>query len=143
MKRKLPTAALAILAAGSATAFGAFGALALVLVVLGIFSVLSYDVAQRRHEFGVRMALGAERGRVARMIVGEGLRLALLGAAIGLVASLAAGGLVAPLLFETSPREPLILAGVAVVLAAGALLGTVAPSVRALRVEPVVALRGE
>jgi ABC-type antimicrobial peptide transport system permease subunit len=126
-----------------ATMFGAFGVLALVLAAVGLYGVLAYDVSQRMHEMGVRVALGARGTDVSRLIVGDGLRIVLLGAAVGFALALSAGRFVAPLLFETSPREPLVFATVSVVVLLVALAATLVPAWRAGRVDPVVALRTE
>src|SRR5688572_6501964 len=126
-----------------ATMFGAFGMLALVLAAVGLYGVLAYDVSQRMHEMGVRVALGARSRDVSRLVVGVGLQVVLLGGAIGFGIALLAGRLVAPLLFQTSPREPVVFGAVGVVVLVVGLLATLVPAWRAGRVDPVVALRGE
>ncbi|MDQ3949758.1 MAG: ADOP family duplicated permease [Gemmatimonadota bacterium] len=126
-----------------ATMFGAFGMLALALAAVGLYGVLAYDVSQRTHEMGVRVALGAQGRDVSRLVVGEGLRVAVLGGTIGFAVALAAGRFVAPLLFRTSPREPVVFGVVGLVLLVVALLATLIPAWRAARVDPVVALRTE
>src|SRR4029078_10867117 len=91
-----------------ATMVGACGALALLLAGIGLFSVLAYDVAQRTHERGVRVALGARTSNVVTMVVGRAVRVVAFGAPIGTVLAIAAGKLVAPLLYKTSPRDPVV-----------------------------------
>jgi predicted permease len=126
-----------------ATMFGIFGALALMLTALGLYSVVAYAVAQRTHEIGVRMALGADRGRVMTDVVGHGVVLALAGTGVGLVIALAAGKFVEPLLFQISPRDPLTFAIVIVVLTVVSILAGTLPALRAARVDPVIALRAD
>jgi ABC-type antimicrobial peptide transport system permease subunit len=98
--------------------FGAFGMLALVLAAVGLYGVLAYDVSQRTHEMGVRVALGAQGRDVSRLVVWEGLRIVVVGGAIGFGIALAAGRFVAPLLFRTSPREPVVFGVVGLSVAA-------------------------
>ncbi|HZI41544.1 MAG TPA: ABC transporter permease [Gemmatimonadaceae bacterium] len=124
-----------------ASVFVAFGALALILAMIGLYGMLSYDVAQRTHELGVRVALGARRGDLAGLIVGAGARIVALGAAIGLAIVLLAGRFVQPLLFETSPREPTILGGAIAVMLLVTVAATLLPTRRALSVDPIIALR--
>jgi predicted permease len=126
-----------------ASVFAAFGALALVLAIVGLYSMLSYDVAQRTHEMGVRIALGARRGDLARLIVGAGARIVAVGALIGLGIVLMARPVVQPLLFETSPYQPEILVGSTLVLLVVAVAATILPTRRALRVDPIIALRAD
>jgi ABC-type antimicrobial peptide transport system permease subunit len=126
-----------------ATMFVAFGALALVLAAIGLYSVIAYAVAQRTHELGVRIALGASVSDVARMIVVQGLSFAAAGVAIGSVIALWAGKWVEPLLFAEKARDPAVYAGVALVLLVVAIVATLRPALRATRVDPTVALRSE
>jgi len=126
-----------------ATMFGAFGVLALVLATIGLYAMLAYDVAQRRHEMGVRLALGAGWSRIASLVMSRGLRVAAAGGLIGLLLTLAGGRFVAPLLYETSARDPLILTGVVVLLLVVALAATLLPTMRAVRVSPSEALRSD
>ena len=123
--------------------FGGFGVLALIIAALGTYSVLSYAVAQRTHEIGVRMALGARAADVLRLVVGQGLRLAVAGVALGLLISLVASRVMQSLLYDTSPREPLVTAGVATLLLAIAALASILPARRAARVDPADVLRME
>ncbi|HUX66079.1 MAG TPA: ABC transporter permease [Terriglobales bacterium] len=122
---------------------GAFALLALALAAIGIYGVLSYAVAQRRQEIGVRMALGADRGRVLGLVLGQGLKLAAAGAAAGLVAALLLGRLASSFLFGVTITDPLTLAGVPALLLGIAALACYLPARRATRVDPVIALRGE
>jgi putative ABC transport system permease protein len=122
---------------------GLFAALALVLACMGIYGVMAYSVAQRTGEMGVRMALGAQTSNVLGLVLGEGLRLAVLGAAIGLAGSFFAARLLSGMLFGVTPSDPLTFAGVAIVLVLVALLACYIPARRATRVDPLVALRYE
>jgi predicted permease len=123
--------------------FGGFGILALIVAALGTYSVLSYAVTQRLHEIGVRIALGARALDVLRLVVSEGLRLATIGVAIGLAVALAASRVMQSLLYDTSPREPLVTLSVAALLVAIAAAASAVPARRAARVDPVEVLRTE
>jgi putative ABC transport system permease protein len=120
-----------------------FAALALFLSALGIYSVLSYSIAQRTREIGVRVALGAEPGAVLRLVVGGGARLALLGISVGMAAAFALTRLMTDLLFGVRPTDPVTFCVVAIVLAITSLLACYIPARRAVRVDPLVALRYE
>jgi ABC-type antimicrobial peptide transport system permease subunit len=122
--------------------FGIFGALAVVLASVGLYGVLAYDVAQRQQELGVRLALGASRGNVAGLVLRRALVVVATGSAIGLVATLAGARIVGPMLFQTSPYDPLIYGAVLFVVALVSLLATLMPTARATRVDPAFALRG-
>jgi predicted permease len=126
-----------------ATMFTVFGALALVLAAIGLYSVIAYNVAQRTQEMGVRIALGAEMRHVVGLILREGMTLAIVGVALGGVIALAVSPWVKPLLFDESPRDPLVFAGVGVALLAVAALASFIPARRAARVDPMRALRTE
>ena len=122
---------------------GVFSGLALALAAIGIYGVISYSVAQRTHEIGIRVALGAEPGGVLRMILAQGARIAGAGVAIGLAASFPLTRLMAKLLFSVSAADPLTFAAVAGVLVLVAMLACYIPARRALRVDPTIALRYE
>jgi putative ABC transport system permease protein len=120
-----------------------FAVVALLMAAIGIYGVLAYSVSQRTREIGVRMALGAQRGNVLRLIVGEGMKVALTGVAIGLAGGLALGRFLSSLVFGITVRDPLTFAAVAVVLSGVALAACVFPAHRASRVDPMEALRYE
>jgi len=122
---------------------GVFAALALVLACVGIYGVISYLVGQRTHEIGVRMALGAQRNHVLRMVIGHGAKMALIGVAFGVGAALGLTRLMANQLFGVSAHDPLTFAGVAMLLVLVAIAACYIPARRAMRVDPVVALRHE
>lgn len=120
---------------------GTFACLGLLLASLGIYGVISYSVTQQRQEIGIRMALGASQSLVQLDVIRRTLRLALIGVAVGMVASLALSRLIASLLFETAPTDPLTFAGMVALLGAVALLAGYFPARRASKIEPMVALR--
>jgi putative ABC transport system permease protein len=122
---------------------GIFAALALVMSCVGIYGVIAYLASQRTHEIGIRMALGAERWNVLRMVLGEGAKLALVGVAIGVVAALGLTRLMAKMLFGVSAHDPLTFAGVGGLLFLVALAACYIPARRAAKVDPMVALRYE
>jgi putative ABC transport system permease protein len=122
---------------------GGFAVLALLLAAIGIYGVLAYSVARRTREIGVRMALGAARQRVVRMVLGDSLAPVIVGSVIGIVAALALTRLMRALLYGVSTTDPVTFAGVVVVLIAVGVLASVVPAARAARVDPIVALREE
>lgn len=120
-----------------------FAVLALILSAIGIYGVISYTVAQRTREMGIRIALGATRQRVLRLIVSQGAMLAVAGVALGVVGAASLTKLIAGLLFETPPLDPVTFAGVAGLLAGVAVLAAYLPARRAAKVDPVIAMRAE
>jgi ABC-type antimicrobial peptide transport system permease subunit len=125
----------------------AFAVVAMLLAMVGIYGVLSYVVAQRTHEIGVRMAIGATRGNVMRLVIGEGLKLTIVGVGLGLGAGLGAGfllsGLLEEQLFRVGANDPLTFVFVPLVLISVAVLAAYVPARRASSVDPVRALRAE
>ncbi|MEO7084993.1 MAG: ABC transporter permease [Gemmatimonadaceae bacterium] len=126
-----------------ATMFVAFGLLALVIAAIGLYSVIAYNVAQRTHEMGVRVALGAQAGDVVRMVVSEGFKLGAVGVLLGAVGMLLVGKWLKPLLFDESPRDPAVFAGVTLVLLVVTIAASWIPARRASCVDPSVALRSD
>ncbi|HEV2314197.1 MAG TPA: ABC transporter permease [Candidatus Acidoferrales bacterium] len=123
--------------------FGIFSGVALVLAIVGIYGVISYTVAQRMHEMGIRMALGADKRDIFRLVIGRGLRLAGIGIAIGLIAPFTLTRLMSSLLYKVSPADPLTIIGSAILFFAAALLASYIPARRASRTDPMAALRYE
>jgi predicted permease len=126
-----------------ATMFGIFGALAVVLAAIGLYGVVSLAVTQRTRELGVRIALGAQRGNVVRLVMRQGMVVVAVGAALGIAAAIVASPTIEPLLFRVPAREPWIYATVVALLFVVAIIASIVPSWRATRVDPAVALRSE
>jgi ABC-type antimicrobial peptide transport system permease subunit len=122
---------------------GTFAALALLLSSIGIYGVISYLIGERTHEIGIRMALGAQRKDVLTLVLGEGMKLVLVGAAIGIAAALGLSRLMAGMLYGVSATDPLTFAAVPIVLLGVAMLACYIPARRAIRVDQMTALRYE
>jgi len=122
---------------------GVFGAGALLLATLGIYGLISFSVAQRHKEIGVRMALGASRGEIRSVIVRDGLRLTSMGLAAGLIAALGLGQLVSAMLFGVNAFDPVTLGGVLILFLAVSALASFVPAAKASRIDPIGALRSE
>jgi ABC-type antimicrobial peptide transport system permease subunit len=122
---------------------GAFAVLALVLASVGIYGVIAYIVGQRTQEIGIRMALGAQRNEVLRLVVWQGARLALMGVSIGIAGALVLTRLMTRLLYGVTATDPLTFAALALMLTLVAIAACCLPASRAMRVDPVVALRYE
>jgi len=120
-----------------------FGIIALLLAATGLYGVLSYGVARRTNEIGIRMALGAKPGDVLAMILKQGMTLVLVGLVVGLASALALTRMMKTLLFQIEPTDPITFAGVSAMLALVALMACYVPSRRALRIDPLRALRNE
>jgi predicted permease len=120
-----------------------FGAVALVLAAIGIYGLMAYSVAQRTQEMGIRMALGADRATIRKLVVWHGMRLALIGVVLGIGASFGLTRLIATLLFGVKPWDPAVFIAVPLILAAVALLAVWLPAARASKVDPMQALRAE
>jgi putative ABC transport system permease protein len=125
------------------TLFSLFAGIALVLAIVGIYGVMSYSVTQRTHEIGIRMAIGARPRDVFTMILGHGMKLALIGVVIGLVGAFALTRLMATMLFGVEPTDATTFAGISLILITVALLACYLPGRRATKVEPTISLRYE
>jgi ABC-type antimicrobial peptide transport system permease subunit len=126
-----------------ATMFSIFGSLSLLLAAIGLYSVVAFTVAQRVHEYGVRVALGATSRSILQLTLVRGVIPVAAGIAAGIVIALAASRLLEGLLFEVSPRDPMVLAAGSVLLLTVAIVASLAPAVRATRVDPMLALRSD
>ena len=120
-----------------------FAAIALVLSSVGIYSVISYSVAQRRHELGIRMALGANARDVLTLVIGQGFKLIVIGTAIGLAGAFILTRLLQSMLFNVSTTDPVVFLGISLTLISVALLASYIPARRAAKVDPMIALRHE
>jgi putative ABC transport system permease protein len=122
---------------------GSFAAIALIIAALGIYGVISYAVSQRTRELGIRIALGAQRERVVRLVIGQGLALTLVGIALGVAGAYVLTRVIATLLFGVTPADPLTFVGVAAIFIAVAFLASYLPARRAAGVDPIIAMRAE
>jgi putative ABC transport system permease protein len=123
--------------------FVAFGLLALVVAAIGLYGVIGYDVAQRMHELGVRIALGAQQGDLIRLVMRQAATVAVIGIATGSLLALAVSSKIEPLLFKQSARDPVVISFVAIVLFVSAIVACLAPAIRASRADPNTALRSD
>jgi ABC-type antimicrobial peptide transport system permease subunit len=126
-----------------ATMFSVFGGVALLLAAIGLYSVIAYNVTQRTHELGVRVALGAQARDVIRLVVREGIRVAIAGVVVGAAIAYYAGRWIGPLLFKVSPKDPVVFTTVVATLLLVAVVASWWPALRASRVDPNSALRAD
>jgi ABC-type antimicrobial peptide transport system permease subunit len=122
---------------------GVFAGVALLMAVVGIYGVIAYSVSARSREIGIRMALGADTRAVKNLVLREGLFLATIGTAAGLMAALVLGGVLSSLLYEVKPRDPATLGSVTLILVVVAMLACYLPARRAAKVDPIQTLRAE
>jgi ABC-type antimicrobial peptide transport system permease subunit len=127
----------------TAAAMGIFAGAALLLAALGVYGIVAYSVSQRAREFGIRVALGARRGQIIGMVVGQNLRLVGLGLGLGLIAAIPATRLLRGLLFQVGPNDPMTFAGIGTILASVAVVAAYLPARRGTEVDPVVTLKVE
>jgi ABC-type antimicrobial peptide transport system permease subunit len=123
--------------------FTVFGVIALVIATVGLYSVMAYWVSQRRHEIGIRMALGAQRSDVVRLVALQSSRAVVAGVVVGGTAALIASRWITDMLYETSAHDPVVYGGAAFALALAALVASIVPARRSTAVEPATALRAE
>jgi ABC-type antimicrobial peptide transport system permease subunit len=123
--------------------FGVFSTLSLLLVAVGVYSVIAYAISQRTREIGIRMALGAQTGAVLRMVIGQGLKLVMVGILIGVIGAFALRRTVTGLLYGVTATDPLTFGGVALLLACVTLLACWLPARQASKTDPMAALREE
>jgi ABC-type antimicrobial peptide transport system permease subunit len=126
-----------------ATLFVAFGGLAVVVAAVGLYGVIGYTVAQRMHELGMRIALGARPRHILRLVLKQGIGFAAAGVTIGLAFSLVAGRWIEPLLYKQSPRDPVVFGGVFGIMMVVGVMAAVVPAMRAVRADPSRALRAD
>jgi ABC-type antimicrobial peptide transport system permease subunit len=126
-----------------ATMFVAFGVLALIVAAIGLYGVIGYNVTQRMHELGVRVALGAQQRDILRLVVGQGMAFGVAGVALGGVLAFTASRWIQPLLFRQSAKDPLVYALVAAIMLVVALAASASPARRAAKADPNAALRAE
>ena len=122
---------------------GLFAGLALIVAMIGVYGLLQYSTAQQTHDIGIRMALGAREREILTTVLGQGVRLALIGVAAGAIGAVALTRVLSSLLYDVSPTDPATLAGVSIVLATVALLASYLPARRAAKIDPMEALRYE
>jgi ABC-type antimicrobial peptide transport system permease subunit len=122
---------------------GAFAGLALLLTVVGLYGVMVYSVSRRTREIGVRLALGAQRGMVLKMVLRQAGVLVVIGMALGIAATLASASVLESMLYGTGSRNPLVLAGVCALVAAAGMVAAYLPAMRAAGIDPMRALRAE
>jgi putative ABC transport system permease protein len=120
-----------------------FGLLALVLASMGVYGVMAYSVSQRTRELGIRMALGAQGGQVIRLVLRQGMLLAVIGLILGLFVAFGSTRLASSFLYGVNPSDPVIFVGVTVLLGAAAFAACYFPARRALKIDPIIALRFE
>ena len=123
--------------------FDAFGALALLIAAVGLYSIVTFTIAQRRHELGVRIALGATEANLVRLTVRGAMTPTIIGLIVGLGAALLAGRFVGPMLFRVSPRDPAVLGTVSTLLLSAALAAALIPAMRVRRIDPMLTLRSD
>jgi len=126
-----------------AALMGAIGVIALILASVGVYGVMSYSVSERTHEIGIRMAMGATRGEIQRLIIGNGMLLTIIGMAIGMPIAYVLAYALSSLIFGVTAQDPLAFVGLPLLLGSVALLASYLPARRALRVDPLSALRYE